>query len=226
MFPRFVRPWCDHAKGIVPVVIAAACLGICAGVRASDIPVVDNLVLNPGFDTDLAFWTVSTSGIDQWRAPDFSHASGYARIFVSPATAGDHMGPSQCLFLPRPAVYQLTGLARGLSLFGATNTARIHWHYLENADATCNASGGGSSGEGDVMFPATGSFEPPVADLRIQISPVQWNSTSAIEITLIGDTDVALANQNSVAAFDDIALTGYEIDEIYASGFEPFVPRT
>jgi len=222
IFFRFVRPWSGRAKGIRLVAIAAACLGVCASLHA-DVPVVDNLVLNPGFDADLGFWTVHTSGTDQWHPADFTHASGYARIFVSPATAGDHIGPSQCLFLPRPANYWLlTGLARGGALFGAINTPRIHWRYIVDADASCNGS---AWHESDMTFPTTGSFEPPTADLRNQIVPAHWKSTSAIEITLIGNTDVALANQNSVVAFDDIALTGYLYDEIYWDGFELIVPR-
>ena len=237
--PRFIDPAHGdyHLQAASPAVDASSTGGghdLDRHPRAIDLPLVanftgsgdlgayelqriDNIVLNSNFDTDLRLWSETTAGVDQWQQGDFSHNEPFVRIYVNPATAGDHLGLKQCVHLPAPTLYELTGLARGGSFFGATNTPRLHWRFFATTNDSC---AGTPTSEGDLYFPVSGAFTAPPAPATINVPSALWGFNSAIEITLIDNTDVAIAGQISVASFDAISLA-VASDEIFKDGFGP-----
>lgn len=178
---------------------------------------IGNIVLNPGFDTDLRLWSEVVPGINQWQAAGGIYTSANSRIFIQPSANGSHAGLTQCVRVPGPGVYRLTGLGTGFS-FGITNATRVHWRYLAGTDDTCAAP---PDVEGDINFPlaADALLRAPLAQAYINVLPERWGFYSAIQLTTFVDTSNASGSFNTVGSFDDVSLTA-DGDEIFRNGFD------
>lgn len=210
------KAYCRDMSLVANLYPAAGTAGAC-DLGAYELQSIGNLVLNPGFDTDLRLWSEVVPGTNQWQDASIAYASPSTRIFIQPSANGTHAGLTQCVRLPGPGVYELTGKGSGFN-FGITNATRIHWRYLAGTDDDCAAA---SDVEGDLYFPlaADGLPRPSLSPAFINVAPARWGFYSAIQLTTFVDTTNAGPSFNTVGAFDDISIIAAS-DEIFRNGFD------
>ena len=182
-----------------------------------------NLAYGSGFDIDLRGWDFNSYATFSTTNSSATPGSGSVRIFVPQPGGGFPVrstGVAQCVNIPGPGTYTLTG--RGLP---TGNTVRgtaaiINWVLRTNEGAASGCNSGIVAGEGDLFLP--GNWALTATPATIVISPEQWTNNTTIEIRL----DVAQGGVNAsttlTANFDEISLTGVndEFDRLFANGFE------
>ncbi len=194
-------------------------------VGAYELQGIGNLVLNPGFSEDLRLWAAVWPGAASWSSTGASgtgstHVS-YTRGDPSMPAAGTLIGLSQCIHIPGPGSYRLSGLAHG---DGSSNLDRdrvsLRWTYRANTGGeTCTGS---VTGEGIVTFPNAASFAAPTAAAIINVPTNQWTDYSTVEVSLAvveGSLDLLTTTSGH---FDAIVLERVDVmpDALFANGFE------
>lgn len=194
--------------------------------RSIDLPIVANrngafdlgayerqtlvpLVLNGDFDIDANLWSPTGTGSTIWTA-DANAAGGPSSgsVFVSgtPFTAA---GISQCIHLPGPARYALTGWGRNAV---DTNSTSLRWSFRRNGGENCKD--GPPQRTGDLILSDVTKWGRP-APFPVDVGPAEWTDNSSITIELV------VSGRDPRGWFDGITLDAANLDDrIFANGFD------
>lgn len=188
---------------------------------AYEVQSIGNLVLDPGFIVDLRLWNPVMAGISTWVA---SGASSAGSVTISKALVigggSEIIGLSQCVHIPGPGTYELSGFAHGGS--ASSNTQRDHpvlrWRLrnnpgVEDCFGTVNA-------EGNVSFPSGPNFAASTSPGEISVPAASWTRFTSVEILLVVDEGGFATTGTTEGSFDGIVLQALD-DRIFANGFEP-----
>ena len=194
-------------------------------VGAHEVQSIGNLVLNPGFIADLRLWTPVWPGAASWSGSGASNTGSthvsYTRSDPDMPAAGTLIGLSQCIHIPGPGSYRLSGLAHG---DGSSNLDRdrvsLRWTYRANTGGeSCTGS---VTGEGIVTFPHATTFVAPTAAAIIDVPASEWTDYSAVEVSLaVVEGSLELLTTTS-GQFDGIVLDHGEgmPSALFANSFE------
>jgi hypothetical protein len=180
---------------------------------------VGNVVRDPGFSADLHLWTIAGSGIASWSSAGAS-TPGSALFVVSPSQPAGQavVGLTQCIRVPGPGSYRLSGMTYGDGNGVRRDYAYLSWRYFrdtggENCGSTALTSG-------SLFFPRSAAFSAPLAPSLIDIQPLDWTRYSAIEVSLVAAEGNTMSVDTTSAHFDDIVFEPFD-DKLFANGFEP-----
>ena len=144
------------------------------------------------------------------------------RIFVPQPGGGFPVrstGASQCVNIPGPGTYTLTGRGLPTGTFTRGTAAIINWVMRTNAGGASGCTSGIVASAGDLGLP--GNWVLPATPATISISPQQWTNNTTIEIRLDVAQGGISPSLTLTANFDEISLTGVpDSDLIFANGFE------
>ena len=190
-------------------------------VGAFERPSLVPIAFNADFDNSVAGWTELVPGVSSWNAANAGGGTGSGSMFVSgPVTPGATLVPrSQCMYLPGPGRYRLTGFGRSV---GGSITTRdqlyLQWQLRHDGGAGCN--GGAANGQGSLFLSANSGFVSPATPAEIEITPAQWTRNTSLVVAL-AVTDVGVvAPSNAVGYFDAISITPLEPDPVFVDSFE------
>jgi predicted outer membrane repeat protein len=196
-----------------------------ADIGAYEVQSIGNLALNQGFVEDLRLWTTVWPGAASWsssgaNSTGSTHIS-YTRSDPDMPAAGTLIGLSQCIRIPGPGSYRLSGFAYG---DGSSNLDRdrvsLRWTYRASTNGeTCTGS---ITGEGTVTFPSAATFVAPTSAAIIDVPASQWTDYSAVEVSLAvveGSLDLLTTTSGH---FDGIVLEHVEVmpSALFANSFE------
>lgn len=180
------------------------------------------MVLNGDFDTDLRLWWVWTGDRDASQNASGSANSGSLR-HVGTATSGSSVTVAkQCVFLPAPGTYRLTGWGKGS---GSTLPLRSYpfvvWTHRTNGSESCDT--GAVTSTGQFTLAGGTSWAQPGSPAIIDVPVESFGPNSSIEITLMA---AANSLNGAVGAwFDGITLDiAPQGSELFADGFEGCPP--
>ncbi len=188
-------------------------------IGAYELQGIGNLVLDPGFDVDLRLWNIITAGVSSWVNTGASSA-GSVTIAKTPVASGDLIGLSQCVHIPGPGVYELSGFTHGGAEVNNVfrDSANLGWKLRYNSgNELCS---GITNGEGEVVFPKSPTFVAPTTVATINVPQESWSRYTTVEISLIvreGDTN---PNGTTSGSFDGIVLQAIDSDRIFADDFD------
>lgn len=180
---------------------------------------IGNLVRNAEFDEDLHIWTDATPAATNWGGQDHagSSASGSIEIFDT-STATRVVGLRQCVGIPGPGVYKLSGFSwiHGDRFLPTPDHAILAWTYHpDSADCT-----GGVFASGESQAPNAADWRA-ITPQFIAVAPGDWSPNTTIGIELIQEkTANPIGSDSDLVRFDGIALVP-DTDVIFADGFEP-----
>ena len=189
----------------------------------------DNLALNGGFDSNIRIWlppvtfglfTPAFSSADANANPDSGSLEltvPASSIFFPPAR---FTASYQCIHLPAPGRYRLTGLAyTGEAAPDAQDFPKIVWRYRKQSTESCGDNNVAASGE--LGFPlANGWREPFGGPLYIDVAESDWTPDTTIELVLDIAQNPANTADGIFGRFDDISLTLDPSDVIFRNSFQ------
>lgn len=188
-------------------------------IGAYELQSIGNLVLDPEFDVDLRLWSVVTAGVSSWVSAGASSA-GSVTIAKTPVAGGGLIGLSQCVHIPGPGVYKLTGFTHGGVEINNVfrDSANLGWKLrYSSGNESCT---GTVNAESEVVFPKSATFVAPTAAGLIDVPRGTWTRYTTVEISLIvreGDTN---PNGTTSGSFDGIVLQAIDSDQIFADDFD------
>ena len=167
---------------------------------------LDPILLNGGFVEDTRFWTEVMRGSVSHERNGASGTLGavYVNDDLDP-TLAEVVGLKQCVPLPGPGNYALTGLAYGDGIGMFRDRVSIRWRFF--AQTTSNGCTGTPTRTGTVNFPRASDYASPVAgDQFISVSAAEFNERTQVEITLVVTEGSAAAFTSTSGRFDQIVL--------------------
>ncbi len=192
---------------------------------AYEVPSIGNLVLNPGFLVDLRLWPVVTPNVSTWTAPGAAGGPGsalvsYTRGDPSQPPAGTLQGLSQCVHIPGPGTYRLTGFAYGDGNGLERDRPSLRWTLRNNPGG--EACSGSASAEGIVPFANASGFVATTSPATIDVPAGAWTDYTNVEVRLAvveGSLEVLATTSGH---FDGIVLdtTAVPVDALFSNGFE------
>jgi len=130
-------------------------------------------------------------------------------------------GLRQCVHLPSPGIYQLTGF--GQTTFAPAvqrDSVILMWQLRLDGNEQCDV--GPVDASGDLLLTRLNNWAAPPLPAVIPVAPGAWTSNSSITVTLVM-VDAGLSVPAVVQGwFDGISLTVtlFDQDELFADGFE------
>ena len=179
---------------------------------------IGNLVRNAEFDDDLHIWIDAAPAATSWGAEDHagSSTSGSIEVFDT-TTATRVVGLRQCVGIPGPSVYKLSGYSwtHGVRFLPTPDHAILAWNYYpDSADCT-----GGVAGSGESEAPDDTEWRA-ITPQYIDVASDEWTPNSSVEIQLIQQkTTNQIGGDSDLVRFDGIALVP-DSDVIFADGFD------
>lgn len=188
------------------------------------------LVLNGNFDPhDLRLWTVFAGewngtenvvgdyGSGAWRLQkDVTPPIGGLSLPDAP-TSGDYPAGEQCIVLPGPGRYLLSGWGKAAGNFAFHDAAVLAWEYRKNSTFDC---GGTVDASGELTLSTSSSWARPTHPAVIDSTEADfYASNPTIKLRLIGRSGFPAGLMT--VWFDGITLDVTEFDdEIFANGFD------
>ena len=197
--PVCIRPRSWRDRYLLPFVLGWSAVATAGGPAAGG----DNLLVNPGFDTDLAGWGDNSKYIPSWDPLDASSnpASGSIRLFhaVNEPSIAD-----QCVPISAPERLHFGARAQVVAPAPLTTRPALSVGFYANPNCTAYLDGQGVSGAGTSGWSDYGgSIDVPagVASIRLTLSIIRPPAYAP----------------NVDVRFDDSYLAG---DRVFADGFE------
>lgn len=178
------------------------------------------LIHNGHFDQQLQGW--QTPVFTTWSTENAPGGSAGGSAFVDsvPNAGGEVFGGSQCVFLPTPGTYALSGFGRAAEE-GQTQADRIelHWIFRRNGGPACTS--GTSDRSGTIVLSETTQWHDGSA--LISVPANQWTPDSSIVVYLqVTDRGVD-PDRRAKGWFDAITLDYVaegEDDTLFRNGFD------
>lgn len=178
-----------------------------------------NLVRNPGFADDLRLWAIGTPGVVATRTDAGVSSNGAVTLSMQAAPGGEFTGFVQCVRMPGPGAWRLSGFAYGAGADPFTrDIPSIRWRLIHNTgDESC---GGVTDAEGSIAFANPATFAQ--GNAIIDIPADQWTPYTAIEVQLRGREGSVNINATTTVHFDGIVIeaTDAVVTSIFSDGFE------
>ncbi len=181
---------------------------------------VGNLVLNRGFIQDLRLWDVVTANTATWQAAG-KDSAGAVLISKAMASGGQVTGLSQCVRIPGPGAWKLTGFGYGTGA-DAFNRDRVAITWKLRANTGGESCTGAITAQGELAFPNTATWAAQVEPEYIDVPQESWTRLTAIELSLVVREGSININATTSGYFDGIVLepTTLLIDDLFEDGFE------
>jgi hypothetical protein len=182
-----------------------------------------NLALNPQFLADRRLWDAGIPGSTAtWGATGAANGGSISLNMVA-APGGSFVGLRQCVRIPGPGRYRLSGLAYGSGAdFLTRDRVSLRWNLRYNTGGeTCT---GTIDAQGSVEFSNTASWSAPLSPGLIEVSPSLFSRFTNVEVLLQVREGSLNVNATSTGFFDEIALVAEDTtagDAVFANGFEP-----
>jgi hypothetical protein len=182
-----------------------------------------NLALNPQFLADRRLWDAGIPGSTAtWGATGAANGGSVSLNMVA-APGGSFVGLRQCVRIPGPGRYRLSGLAYGSGAdFLTRDRVSLRWNLRYNTGGeTC---AGTIDAQGSVEFRNTASWSAPLSPGLIEVSPSLFSRFTNVEVLLQVREGSLNVNATSTGFFDEIALVAEDTtagDAVFANGFEP-----
>jgi len=181
-----------------------------------------NLVRNSDFAADTRLWSAGTPGSSAtWQASG-ANSSGSVGVSMVAAPGGSFAGLRQCIPLPGPGRYRLSGQAFGSGADALTrDRVSLQWTLrLDTGGETCT---GAIAAEGTVDFNNTASWSAPPVPGFIDVAPSQFTRNTHVEVLLRVREGSLNVNATTTGQFDGIVLLADDsnVDALFANGFEP-----
>jgi hypothetical protein len=177
-------------------------------------------VLNRGFIEDLRLWDVVTAGVSSWIATG-ANSTGAVRISRTPVASGDLVGLSQCIHIPGPGTYRLSGFAYGAGQSFERDSVSVRWTRRNTAGAEiCN---GTALDSGALAFPSNAStWAAATAPVYITVPASQWSRYATVQLALAVSERGLNINGDTTGYFDGIVLEPFDVatDRVFADDFE------
>jgi len=168
-----------------------------------------NLTYGPSFDVDLRGWDFNNLATFNATNSSAATGSGSVRIFVPQPGGGFPVastGATQCVNIPGPGTYTLTGRGLPTGNFANGTAAVIQWVMRSNPGAASGCTSANATSTGDLFLPS--NWELPSNPATIATSPGQWTNNTTIEIRLNVRQGGINQSPTLTANFDEISLTG------------------
>ncbi len=184
-----------------------------------------NLALNPQFLADRRLWDAGIPGSTAtWVSAGAANGGGVSLSMVA-APGGTFTGLRQCVRIPGPGRYRLSGLAYGSGADALTrDDVSLRWDLRYNTGGeTCT---GTIDAQGSVEFNNTASWSAPPSLGLIDVSPSLFSRFTNVEVLLQVREGSLNVNATSTGFFDEITLVAEDTtvgDAVFANGFEPLV---
>ncbi len=187
------------------------------------------ILLNGDFDADLNLWTQVTAGTATHDASQNATAaagSGSTRVSLANTGIGQVVqGLTQCVHLPGPGTYTLSGWGRGTgNLTVAGDIAQLHWELRGNGGDAC--TDGLPVDSGYLFLSSQASWRRPANPVVIEIPATLWTTGTSITVTqMVTENSVAGPPRTATGWFDGITLEWIDPnDRIFDDGFDPSPP--
>lgn len=185
-------------------------------------PELGNLALNPGFLVDLDLWQPGQAGSAATWQSNGASSTGSVALSMTAVPGGNFVGLSQCIRIPGPGFYRLTGLAYGS---GGDPFARdiptLRWR-LRN-DSGGEDCAGSVNAEGVVTFGNDDTWNEAVAPALIDVGAAAWTRSTNVEVLLQMREGSLNVNATTTGYFDGIRLEAADAPpagDIFRDGFE------
>lgn len=179
------------------------------------------LVLDADFDfSDLRLWTRFNGDWDGTQSVTGASGSGSWKFSASNLSQTRVTLGEQCVHLPGPGFYRLSGWGkRGGTTMAQRDYAILGWEFRRNGSANCN--GGAADRYGELFLGSSSSWTQATQPATIEVGPQDWTTTSSIAVRLIAQ-DGGVTSPPAIAAwFDGITMDVVSLsDRIFANGFE------
>ena len=117
-------------------------------------------------------------------------------------------GVVQCVPLPGPGTYALTGWGRGTgTMVTAGDLAQLHWEFRKNGGEDC--TGGLLDASGTTTLSNSTSWSRPQTPVSIAVAEQDWTPYSTIAVTLVAVENGASGAPTN-AWFDGVTLGSCE----------------
>lgn len=185
--------------------------------------VLGDLALNPQFVADRRLWDAGIPGSTATWVATGAANGGSVTLSMVAAPAGTFTGLRQCIRIPGPGRYRLSGLAYGSGADAFTrDDVSLRWNLRNNTGGeTCT---GTIDAQGSVEFNNTASWSAPSSPGMIDVSPSLFSRFTNVEVLLQVREGSLNVNATSTGFFDEIALVADDTtagDAVFANGFEP-----
>jgi hypothetical protein len=182
-----------------------------------------NLALNSDFRSDRRLWDAGIPGSTATWAAAGAANGGSVTLSMVAAPGGSFTGLRQCIRIPGPGRYRLTGMAYGSGADALTrDDVSLRWNLRHNTGGeTCT---GTVDAQGSVEFNNTASWSAPPAPGLIDVSAAQFSRFTNVEVLLQVREGSLNINATTAGFFDEIALVADDSapgDAVFANGFEP-----
>lgn len=163
------------------------------------------LVRNANFGAArMALWSAGSAGI--WVS-DSAQNDGTGAVYVrqTAAPGGRALGPTQCVRLPGPGNYSLSGWGKEPSSSMAdADYPRLEWRLFPNS-GTCQGS---PSAVGGIALPSGNGWAQLAVPTSFEMPAAQFAGNAAVEIALVA-VDFNASGTNLVDAYFDAIVLDY-----------------
>lgn len=177
------------------------------------------IVLNGDFDfSDLRYWSLTAGAWDATENAVGASGSGSWKFSTSGQTAVRFNVGQQCVHLPGPGRYRLTGRGKGGGNTMITRDyALVAWDFRRAGTEAC--TGGAVDRSGEMTLGSGSAWVQPAQPAVIDVSAAEWGYTSSITLRLIAQDGGVSIGGSVTAWFDGITLEADD-DVIFANGFQ------
>jgi predicted outer membrane repeat protein len=179
------------------------------------------LVLDADFDfSDLRLWTRFNGEWDSTQNATGASGSGSWKFSGSNLSQSRVTLGEQCVHLPGPGYYSLSGWGkRGGTTMAQRDYAILGWEFRRNGTASCN--GGDPDRFGELYLGSSSSWTQPAQPATIEVGAQDWTTNSSIVLRLIAQDGGVTSPPAITAWFDGITMDVVSIyDRIFANGFQ------
>ncbi len=181
-------------------------------------PALLPLLYNHRFDAGLETWKGGVEGATKWDASGSTSPGGAARIdWNLTGQSAAVFGKQQCVYLPEPGLYRLSGHGRTQAEAGQAegDEVRLYWEFRRNGGKeACTA--GVPTASGSVLLGNTVQWTGPMAPAYVNVPLSEFTIDSSIMVAMYV---VDRGSGRAIGWFDDVALDLGE-DYLFADGFE------
>lgn len=169
------------------------------------------LVLNRHFDEGLTHWPGGNTSFTT-AEDNGGTIPGSAKVALSNFVGTRVFGAAQCVHLPGPSAYALSGSAKTA---GTGDAALLHWEYRRDGGEACTAGAPTRSGEFELGSGAQWT------SASATIPAGEWTSNSSVTVHLVMEDRDGATPPSVTGWFDDIALSPtVSPNALFSNGFE------
>lgn len=180
------------------------------------------LLRNGHFDAQLNGWRIPDLVNLTWSHENAPNSIGGSAQADAPASDGARTVATQCVFLPAPGRYVLSGHGRAVDEGQAqADAVQLGWNLRRSANADDSCGSGTLMGYGDVVLSNAGTTQWTGESATIDVPPSLWTPDSSMLVFLRVVDRGNVEPRRAKGRFDAIVLD-YQppTDDIFTDGFD------